>query len=172
MARQFRLWENGHVVSLLPPAADSAGRTSAYVSLLNAHKAYIVCEVNQGNAAQVTFTPLQAQDTSGTNSKGLTQVAPIVANLNTSASDTLSVATSAASYQTDVGTNNKIVIFEIEPQEVMDLNSQTVNASGIPQPFNHIAIQTSASNAANITNARLIQIPLRFAQQLPPSANV
>lgn len=172
MARQFRLWEQGHVVSLLAPAADSAGRTSSYVSLLNAHKAYIVCMVDQGNAAQVTFTPLQAQDTSGTNSKDLTANAPIVANLNTASSDTLAVAAAATSYQTDAGTNNKIVIFEIEPQEVMDVNSLTENANSIPQPFNHIAIQTSASNASNITAALLVQIPLRYAQQLPPTAIV
>ena len=172
MARQFRLWEQGHVVNMLAPAADAAGRTSPYYSMFNAHKAYLVCMVNQGNAAQVTFTPLQAQDDVGTNSKALTSNAPIVANLNTSASDVLAVATAAANYQTDAGTNDKIVIFEIEPQEVMDINSLTLNANSEPQGFNHIAIQTSASNAANITSVLLVQIPLRYAQTLPPAVTV
>ena len=174
MARNFRLWENAQVVSLLKPAADAAGRTSAYVSLRSAHKAFIVCYLTQGNAAPVTLTPLQAQDALGTNSKGLTQAAPIAVNLDTDTvpSDVLTIATAAAAYTTDAGTKTKMVIFEIDPIESMDLNSQTLNAAGVPQPFNHIAIQTGASNAANITSAILINTPVRFAQLNPPSANV
>lgn len=164
MARQFRLWESGHVVSLLPAAADAAGRISSYVSLLNAHKAYLVCHVNQGNAAPVTFTPMQAQDDVGTGAKAI-GLAPIVANLDTASSDTLAVVAAAANYKTDAGLKDKLVIFEIEPQEVMDVN----NTSGV---FGHVAIETSASNAANITSATLIQMPLRYAQTLPPSVNV
>jgi hypothetical protein len=38
--------------------------------------------------------------------------------------------------------------------------------------FNHIAVSTGASNAANITSALLVIMPLRFAQLNPPSANV
>ncbi len=172
MARNFRLWENAQVISLLNPAADAAGRTSQYVSLANAHKAFIVATITQGNAAQVTLTPLQAQDTSGTNSKALTAAAAIVYNANVSATDLLTIAAAAASYQTDAGTNNKVVIFEIDPIESMDLNSGTLNASSVPQPFNHLAIQTSASNVANITSALLILTPLRNAGLNPPTALV
>jgi hypothetical protein len=171
MARNYRLWENAQVVQLLNPAADGAGRTSAYVSLRNGHKAFVICNVTQGNAAQVTFSVLQAQDTSGTNAKAIS-AAPIVADLDTATSDTLVVQTAQATFQTDVALKNKLVIFEIDPIESMDLNSLTANASGVPQPFNHIAIQTSASNAANITSAQLIVTPLRFAQQTPPTVNV
>jgi len=171
MARQFRLWENAAVVSLLPAAADAAGRTSAYVTMREAHKAFIVCEVNQGNAAQVTFTPLQAQDISGTNSKAISAT-PIAVNLNTAVSDQFTVGIAAANYQTDAGTNNKIVIFEIEPGECMDLTWGTNNASGVAQPFQHIAIQTSASNAANITSARVVMTPLRQQRQNPLPTNV
>lgn len=161
MARNFRLWENGQLVSLLAPAADAGGRTSGYVTVENAHKAYIVCLVNQGNAAQVTFTPLQATNSSGANSKAV-GAAPIVVDANTGSSDVLAVQAAAASFQTDAGTNNKIVIFEIDPIESMDLNNTTVG------PFQHIAVQTSASNAANITSALLILMPIRFAGQNPP----
>ena len=56
-------------VSLLPPAADAAGRTSSYRDLTNALKAYVVARVNQGNAAQVTFSILQGQDVLGTGAK-------------------------------------------------------------------------------------------------------
>jgi len=173
MARQFRLWENAAVVSLLKPAADAGGRTSTYVSLRDCHKAFIVCYVTQGNAATIALTPLQAQDSSGTNSKAITAT-PIAYNLDTDTvpADQFTVGTTAANYTTDAGTKTKIVIFEIEPAECMDLTWGTNNASGVPQQFNHLAIQTGASNAANITAAILVAHPLRNARQNPITMNV
>lgn len=171
MGRQFRLWENAEVVSLLKPAADAGGRTSAYVSLKNGHKAFIVCYINQGNAAQVTLSPLQATDNAGSNSKAI-GVTPIATNLDadTTPADQFAMQAATATYQTDAGTKTKIVIFEIDPDECMDINN---TALGLNQgAFNHIAIQTSASNAGNITAALLVVQPLRFAQQNPPTANV
>ena len=53
MARQFSMPYQIPPVCLLPPAADAAGRTSPFRDLKNALKAYIVCHVNQGNAATV-----------------------------------------------------------------------------------------------------------------------
>jgi len=55
------------------------------------------------------------------------------------------VQTAAATFQTSAGMTDKIVIFEITPEMCMDL----VNG------FHTIAVQTSASNAANITEAEL-----------------
>ena len=171
MARQFRLWENAEVVNLLKPAADAAGRTSAYVSLKNGHKAFILCQVNQGNAATVQFTPLQATDNLGSNSKAISAT-PIATNLDTDTvpSDQFTIQAAAANFTTDAGLKNKLVLFEIEPQECMDINN---TALGLNQgAFQHIAIQTGASNAANITAALLIVMPLRYAQLNPPSSNV
>lgn len=172
MPANFRLWENAQVVNLLPAAADAAGRTSSYVSLKYGHKAYLVCGVNQGNAATVTFTPLQATDNNGTNSAGLSASAPIANIIDTSVAtggDQFTIATAATSFTTDAGLKNKIVIFEIQPEEVMNVNNLS---SGNPLPFNHIAIQTGASNAANITSAYLIVIPLRDARLNPPTTYI
>jgi len=128
----------------LPPAADAAGRTSAYRDLANALKAWVVVHVNQGNAAQVTLSILQGQDVSGTGSKAV-GVMPIWLTAATATSDALGVQTAAATFQTSAGTTDKIVVFEITPEMCMDL----VNG------FHTIAVQTSASNAANITEAEL-----------------
>jgi hypothetical protein len=130
---------------LLQPQADAAGRTSSYRSLRNALKAYVVVHVNQGNAAQVTLSLLQAQSVSGAGSKALLNTTPIWTNLNTGANDSYVKQTAAMSYTTDVGTNDKIVIFEIQPESCLDV----VNG------FNSIAVATSASNVANITEATL-----------------
>jgi hypothetical protein len=161
MSKQFQFSYQCPPIGLLPPAADAAGRTSPYKSLRNCSgKVAIVCRVNQGNAAQVTFTPLQAQNSSGTGSKAI-GVAPIFFNINTTLSDTLVQETPAASYQTDVGTTDKIVVFEFDPADCLDM----VNG------FNHIAIQTSASNAANITDAHMEYLG-RYQQQVPPASEV
>lgn len=163
MSIPFRLVEQLPPVSLLKPAADAGGRTSAYVSMKDTHKAHIVCYVNQGNAATIQLTPLQAQDSSGTNSKAISATA-IYTDLDTDSgpSDTFTAQTAAANFVTDAGTKTKIVVFEIDPAECMDL----VNG------FNHIAVQTGASNAANITSALLVRGPLRYQQTAVPSANV
>jgi hypothetical protein len=144
MARQFSMPYQIPPVALLAPAADSAGRTSTFRDLANALKAYIVCHVNQGNAAQVTLSVLQAQDVLGTGSKAA-GVVPIWLTAATATSDALAVQTAAATFQTSATVADKIVIFEITPEACLDM----VNG------FHTIAIETSSSNAANITEAEL-----------------
>jgi len=157
MARQFSLPEILPPVELLKPAADAAGRTSQYVFVGLCDKLWIVCHVNQGNAATVQLTPLQATSSGGAGSKAVSAV-PIWTDLNEGAGDQFTKQTSAANYTTDAGTNSKIVIFEISAQDCMDL----VNG------FNFIAVQTGASNSANITEATILGLH-RYQQATPPS---
>ncbi|HEY1310673.1 MAG TPA: hypothetical protein VGF02_06945, partial [Pseudolabrys sp.] len=86
MARSISLPYQFPPVALLAPAADAAGRTSSYRTLKNALKAWIVVRVNQGNAAQVTLTPYQAQNVAGLNAKAINAV-PIWLNDATASSD-------------------------------------------------------------------------------------
>lgn len=157
MARQFSLPEIIPPVELLAPAADAGGRTSRYVNMAKFDKAYIVCHIAQGNAATVQLTPLQAQDLSGTNSKAIAAT-QIWSDLDEVTSDLLTKQANAANYTTDAGVKDKVVIFEISPQDCMDL----VNG------FHTIAIQTGASNAANITEAMIYGLH-RYQQAQPPS---
>lgn len=144
MARQFSMPAQIPPVSLLPAAADAAGRTSSYRSLKNGLKAYIVAEVNQSNAATVQLSILQGKDVSGTGSKAVTNV-PIWLVNDTSVSDALVSQAQAASFTTDATLKDKLVVFEIEPEQCMDV------ANG----FRSIAISTGASNASNVTRAEL-----------------
>jgi hypothetical protein len=144
MARQFSMVYQIPPVSLLSPAADAAGRTSPYRNLKNALKAFVVARVNQGNAAQVTLSLLQGQDVSGTGSKAAGSV-PIFLNASTAATDAYVAQAAGASLQTSAATTDKIVVFEITPEMCLDLQNG----------FHTIAVQTSASNAANITSAEL-----------------
>jgi len=63
----------------------------------------------------------------------------------TATSDAFVQQTSAANFQTDATIADKIVIFEITPDVALDL----VNG------YRTIGVTTSASNAANITEATL-----------------
>lgn len=160
MARQFSIPYQLPPISLLVPAADAAGRTSGYRSLRNAVKAYIVAEINQGNAATVLLSVLQAKDTSGTGSKAINSVANwLVAD--TSVTDALVAQVAAATATTSAALKDKIVVFELEPDVALDV------AGG----FNHIAISTGASNAANITEAKLYILGA-YEQATPPTSYV
>jgi hypothetical protein len=157
MARQFTLAEIIPPVSLLAPAADSGGRTSSYVNIGKGDKAFIVYHINQGNAATIALTPQQAQDVSGSGAKAI-GAAPIWYDEDEVSSDLLTKAANAASYTTGAGTKVKIVIFEISPQDCLDV------ADG----FYAVAAQTGASNAANITSAA-IYVLHSYQQAQPPS---
>lgn len=160
MARQFSMPAQIPPVMLLAPAADAAGRTSSYRSLKNALKAYVVVHVNQGNAATVLLSVLQASAVAGTGSKAIAAT-PIWSNLDTSVNDTLTSRTAAATYTTDAGVKDKIVVFEITPEQCMDV------ANG----FDCIAVSTGASNAANITEAKLFILG-SYQQASPPNSYV
>jgi hypothetical protein len=158
--RQFSLAAQLPPISLLSPAADAAGRTSAYRSLKSALKAYVIVHINQGNAATVLLSLLQAKDVSGGSSKAIAAT-PIWSDLDTATSDALVSQTAAATYTTDAALKDKIVVFEILPEQALDV------ANG----FYTIAISTGASNAANITEAILV-IDGAYEQATPPSALV
>jgi hypothetical protein len=138
--------------------------TSPYKSLRNCSgKVAIVAHINQGNAATVELIPLQAQNSSGTGSKavGTNANPPIFYNAATTVSDTLVAQTAAANFTTDASVADKIVVFEFDPADALDL------ANG----FNHIALEIVGSNAANIIEAHMEYIG-RFQGQTPPASEV
>lgn len=145
MARQFSLPYQLAPDTLLGAAADAAGRTGQYVSLRNALKAWIVCKVNQGNAATVLFSPLQATSSAGASSKAISNAVPIWANQDCAGGDGNTAQAAATTFTTSATTKDKRVIFEIEPETALDV------ANG----FSEITVSTGASNASNVTSAEI-----------------
>jgi hypothetical protein len=129
---------------LLEPAADAAGRTSAYHSLKGAVRAWVVFYMNQANAATVACSVLQASAVAGTGSKAVA-AGRIWTKLD-EAFALYTKQTEAASFTTDAATKKKVVILEIDPTKMLDV------AGG----FDCIAAVTGASNVANITSAFLV----------------
>ena len=144
MARQMQMAAQFPPVSLLPPAADAAGRTGSFRTLKNAEKAWVVARINQSNAATVQVSLLQAKDVSGTGSKAINSV-PIWLQNATASSDLNVVQSNGASFTTDATIADKIVMFEVTPEVALDM------ANG----YKCLAVQTGASNAANVTEATL-----------------
>ncbi len=142
--------EDVKIVNLLEPATDAAGRTGAWVSLKNFHRASIICTVAQGNAAVVPFTVQQATAVAGTGQKDITATgARIYTNLDTDTNDKLVRQANGKTFSTDAALKTKQVIFDIEPAQCLDL------ANG----FDCISVKTGASNAANLTSAIAILHP-------------
>lgn len=160
MSYPFSLAQMGKLVEILAPAADAAGRTGTGFSLKNAHKAWLLVHITQGNAATILLTPQQCTTVAGAGAKAI-PATRIWANLDTSVNDTLVQAADAANYTTDAAVKNKIVLFEIDPS-YLDV------AGG----FDCIRLNTGASNAANITQAMGLLLPLRYDEATPISARV
>lgn len=157
MSRQFSIPYSLPPVSLLAAAADASGRTGTYRSLKSSSKAYIVVEVNQGNAATVLLSVLQAKDNTGTSSKASSAV-PIWLCADTSVSDALVAQTAAATFTTSATLKDKLVVFEIMPDAALDV------ANG----FAYITVSTGASNASNVTAAMLYVLDA-YQQATPPT---
>lgn len=145
-------------VMLLKPATDAAGRTGKYVSLkLALGKAWILVSIDQGNAATILLSLLQATSVAGGGSKVLTNVVPIWANLDTDASDTLLARTAAVNYTTDAGVKPKQVMFEIDTTKL-----------DVAGGFDCVGLSTGASNVANVTFAEVFP-SIRYPSATPPS---
>ena len=146
------------IEAITPQAGDAI--TGDYISLKNAHRAFVLVHVAQGNAATMAISIQQATDVAGTGTKVITVAVPIWANEDCAASDALVRQTDAVNFTTSAAVKHKLIVFQIDP-ETLDM------ANG----FDCITVITGASNAANITSAVYLLEP-RYAQTTPPSAIV
>lgn len=136
------------VLPILDPAADAAGRSSRAISLKNyTGPVRLVCYVNQGNAAQVTFTPQQASAVAGTGAKAIPAV-PVYSAEDLANTTVPTRNAAAASFQTSAATTPKKVEFIIDPASL-----------DVAGGFDCLQVTTSASNAANITSAFIVAVP-------------
>jgi hypothetical protein len=151
-----------HVVDVMAPAADAAGRNSDAVSLKNFNLAIVEASINQGNAATIALTLQQCTAVDGTGAKALTVNVPIFASQDVggASGDVLTRQTDAVAFTTSAALTRKTIRFVIDPA-TLDL------AGG----FDAIRIVTGASNAANITSARVILTPT-YAQTPQTSARI
>lgn len=156
MPGSIQLVEQLTPYELLDPATDAAGRGGLYVKLNYGHRATIIFTVQQGSASTILLTPKQATDEEGASAKVLTNNCRIWSNLDTTATGTLTRRADAKNYTTDAGTKNKIVVFQIDAEELDVANG-----------FMAIGLTTGASSASNLTQA-IVLVEQRYAQPIPP----
>lgn len=155
--------EQIHIVDVLAPAADAAGRSSDAVSLKNFQGlAMVEASVNQGNAATVALTLQQCTAVDGTGAKALTVNVPIYASQDVggASGDVLARQADGVAFTTSTALTRKTVRFVIDPA-TLDL------AGG----FDCIRFTTGSSNVANITSGRVILFP-KYPQAAGASARV
>lgn len=149
------------LVKGLPAAADAAGRTSRGVTLKNATYATVIATISQGNAATVLLSVLQAQNVAGLNAKPIANPAPIWANLDTDASDTMVRQPDGVTFATDAAVKNKQVIIHVDPAYFDVANG-----------FDCLQVSTGPSNAANITSIDILLDGHRYQSEPLPTAIV
>lgn len=157
MPNLLNLLDSSHPVQSLKPATDAAGRTGDYVNCKNAKKAFAIFHIDQGNAATIACSLMQAKDSSGTSAKAISANMRIAASADVSAAngDVLTEQTAASSFTTDAGVKPKIVVFEVDLLAALDV------ANG----FTSIALKTGASNVANLTQGMLWITGLAYQQK-------
>ncbi|MCP4099152.1 MAG: hypothetical protein GY748_23260 [Planctomycetaceae bacterium] len=104
------------------PVTTNGGITCDYVSLKNAHKAWIVATFDQAVGHATGIDPQQATAVDGTAVKVLSTAVPIWANEDVGASDALVAQTSATTYNVSADIKVKHVIFEIDPASLDNNN--------------------------------------------------
>jgi hypothetical protein len=143
--------EKIHVVDIMSPATDAAGRNSDAISLKHASGPVIIeASITQGNSATIALTLQQCTAVDGTGATPLTVNVPIFASQDVggASGDVLARQADGVAFTTSAATTRKLVRFVVDPA--------TLNLAG---GFDCLRIATGASNVANITAARAIIAP-------------
>lgn len=156
MASTLTFPEEFSIVEGFCPATDNAGRTGDYVSMKNAHCAFFVFHIEQGNAATILLSLSEATSVLPGGAQAVTALFPIWSNQTCATTDLFVRGANAANFTTSAATLHKIVVFKFE-------------ASLFSAGYDCIAPVTGASDVANLTSCQ-IYLQQRYAQGTPPSA--
>lgn len=140
------------------PVTTNGGVTGDYVTLKNAHKAYIVVQLTQAVGHATVLSPKQASAVAGTGVKAVS-AGRIWANEDTAASDTLVEQAAAATYTVTNDVKKKLVIFEIDPDDF-----------DIANGFDVLGFAASDSSQATNFISATYWLANRYLQATPPAA--
>lgn len=135
----FCLPESLKPAVLLSNRVGAGDVTSAYASLKNALRAWLVVNFTEGQADTVAFIPMRATAVAPSDAAVLVNAVRIWSDLATATSDRLVERTAAVNYTTENGVASKLIIFEINPDDLGE------TAGGVP--YDCIGIRCNAPNA-------------------------
>jgi len=143
------------------PVTTNGGVTSDYVSLKNAHKAWILLQFTQAVGHATVVTLKEAYNVAAGGAKAVVSDHKIWVNEDTAAGDTLVRATNGKTVTLTNDIKKKMVLVEIDP-DALDINAAT--------PFDCINFTVSdSSQAGNFVSGVFILLE-RYKQATPPSA--
>jgi hypothetical protein len=151
------LTQDFKIVSGSPPVDSANNVTGDYVSLKNAHMAWIMINFYQPEAFAHTIQPMKSTAVLPVGATAITHNAPNWANNDISVDDTLVRGADATSYQIPATTNNQIAIFQIDPMQLgasYDCMGVTVDGNAKWQ-----------NNKLSI----IYFVEMRYGQAIPPS---
>ena len=116
MAFPFRIPEGTHLVQGASPVVGAAGAVVGdYISLKYAHKVWCCIMYNQADANPITFGVNEATAVLPAGAAAITAVMPIYSNLACTTNDRWVQRAAAATYATDAGVQEKMIVFEVDP---------------------------------------------------------
>lgn len=118
MAYPMSLPEQFKIVAATPgPVTTNGGVTLDYVSLKNAHKAWILLQFRQAASHATVVQPQMATAVAPTGEVSITYSARWWKNANIATSDTKIEQTAATSMAATAGTTHQEILIEIDPDE-------------------------------------------------------
>ena len=116
MAFPFRVPEGTHLVQGASPVVGAAAAVVGdYISLRYAHKVWCVIMYNQADGNAITFGVNEATGVLPAGAAAITAVMPIFSNLACGTNDRWVRRADAATYATDAGAAEKMIVFEVDP---------------------------------------------------------
>lgn len=156
----FSIPENAVVITGTPPVTTNGGITCDNIWVKNFHKIYVVASLTQAVAHATGIDPVQSSALAGGDAKALSEVCRIWYVSDVEASDVPVLQDAAKTFNVDADVAKMMVIFEIIPEQHMDVNEEfcvlgcTLDNSG---------------QASNLANVLYIGVP-RYQQEVPPTA--
>jgi hypothetical protein len=156
MPLPFSFPENSKLVTAVPPTTNGSLITGDYVSLKNAGKCFVVCNITVGTTTAVVLTIEKATAVAGTGTTAITTSVPIWVNADCGATDTLVRQSDGVGFSTAAAVKQVLVVFEIKPESLGD--------------FDCITVKAASGSASNIVSATYHLVGLRYSQATPPAA--
>lgn len=139
------------------PVTTNGGVTSDYVSVKNAHRAWIVLQFTQAVGHATVIQPKKATAVDGTGVTNITTAARNWVNADTATSDTLVAGTAATSVTLAATAKKHHVVIEIDPATLGD----TYDVIGFTV--------SDSSQATNFVSGQFF-LEMRYMQGTPPAA--
>lgn len=159
MDKPIYLTQDMKIVLAQPPTDSAWDIAGDYVSLKNAHMAWIMVNLqfDPGQTFAHTIQPMKATAVLPVGATAITHVAPNWANNDISVSDTLVRGADATSYQVPATVTNKIVLFQIDPMQL-----------GVTYDCMGVTVDGNAKWQGNLLSITYL-VEMRYGQATPPS---